>query len=125
MAIDVRGAVSSRRPNLRHIINPYRARSRPEARIGIHSPVRGEPYLIQPHGWGNIWVYSMDILLAGYLTHEEFRRKAHVLPVGSRVFQYDQTRTKNLTVPMAELNPLGPLFEKVRAWEAEKGRVLI
>jgi hypothetical protein len=28
-------------------------------------------------------------------------------------------------VPMAELNPLGPLFEKVRAWEAEKGRVLI
>jgi len=100
------------------------ARSRPEVRIGIHSPLRGKPYLVQPHEWGDIWVYGMDILLAGYLTHEEFRRKAHVLPVGSRVFQYNQTRTKNLAVPMVELNPLGPLFEKVRVWEEKERRVL-
>ena len=58
----------------------------------------------------------MDILLAGYLTHEEFRRKAHVLPAGSRVFQYDQTRTKNLAVPVSELEPLAPLLEKVKDW---------
>jgi hypothetical protein len=96
------------------------ALSRPEVRIGIHSPVRGEPYLVQPHGWGNIWVYGMDILLAGYLTHEEFRRKAHVLPVGSRVFQYDQTRAKNLSVPLMELKPLGNLFGRVREWESKK-----
>jgi len=56
----------------------------------------------------------------GYLTHEEFRRKAHVLPVGSRVFQYDQTRAKNLAVPVTELNPLGNLFERVREWESKK-----
>ena len=54
----------------------------------------------------------------GYLTHEEYRRKAHVLPAGSRVFQYDQTRTKNLAVPVSELQPLAALFEKVKAWEA-------
>lgn len=93
------------------------ARRRPEVRIGIHSPVRSEPYLVQPHEWGNIWVYGMDILLTGYLTHEEFRRKAHVLPVGSRVFQYDQTRTKNLAVPISESQPLGSLFERVKEWK--------
>jgi len=93
------------------------ARSRPEVRIGLHSPLRGEPYLVQPHEWGNIWVYGMDILLAGYLTHEEFRRKAHVLPVGSRVFQYDLTHTKNLAVPVSELEPFTPLLEKVREWK--------
>jgi len=98
------------------------ARRRPEVRIGIHSPARGEAYLVQPHGWGNIWVYGMDILLAGYLTHEEFRRKAHVLPAGSRVFQYDQTRTKNLAVPVTELRPLGQLFGRVKEWGVERKR---
>jgi hypothetical protein len=93
---------------------------RPEARIGIHSPLRGEPYLIPSHEWGNIWVYGMDILLTGWLTHEELRHKASVLKAGMRTFQYDRTRTKNLLVPISELNPLGELFEKVRAWEAGK-----
>jgi hypothetical protein len=98
------------------------ARRRPEVRIGIHSPVRGEAYLVQPHGWGNIWVYGMNILLAGYLTHEEFRRKAHVLPAGSPTFQYDCTRVKNLAAPLTELKPLGGLLALVKAWEAERGR---
>jgi hypothetical protein len=90
---------------------------RPEARIGLRSLVRGEPYLIPAHAWGNIWVYGMDILLTGWLTHEEYRRKAKVLNAGMRTFQYDRTRTKNLLVPGVELNPLGPLFERVREWK--------
>jgi len=89
---------------------------KPEARIGLHSPLRGEPYLISAHEWGNIWVYGMEILLTGWLTHEEFRRKAKVLNAGMRTFQYASTRTKNLLVPVAELNPLGPLFRRVREW---------
>ncbi len=74
------------------------ARRRLEVRIGIHSPMRGEPHLVQPHDWGNIWVYGLSILLTGYLTHEEFCRRASLLPVGSRVFH-----TKNLSVPITEL----------------------
>jgi len=45
--------------------------------------------------------------------HEEFRRKAHVLNAGMPTLQYDRTRVKNLLVPMTELNPLTPLFERV------------
>jgi len=93
------------------------AARRPEARIGLNSPARGEPYLIPPHAWGNIWVYGMDILLTGYLTHEEFRRKASVVPAGSRTFQCVKTRTKNLAVPIVDLRPLPDLLERVRAWE--------
>ena len=92
----------------------------PGARIGLHSPVRGEAHIVQPHEWGNIWVYGMDILFTGYLTHEDFRRKAKMLNAGMPTFQYAHTRTKNLLVPVAELNPLGELLEKVRVWEAEK-----
>jgi len=96
------------------------AARRPEARIGLHSPVRGEAYIVPAHEWGNIWVYGMDILLTGWLTHEEYRRKAKVLNAGMSTFQYARTRTKNLLVPMAELNPLAPLLKKVKAWEMEK-----
>ena len=89
----------------------------PQARVGIYSPTRSELYLIQPHEWGNIWIYGMDIWLTGYITHEEFRRKSSVILAGSRVFQYSETQTKNFSVPVADLRPLPELFERVREWE--------
>ena len=92
----------------------------PGARVGIHSPFMGEAYLIDPFAWGNIWVYGMEIILTGYIPREEFRRKSSLIQPGSRVFQYSKTRTKNLAVPVADLKPLGSLFEQVREWEASK-----
>jgi hypothetical protein len=91
-------------------------KSPPNARSGIHSPTRNETYLIGGMDWGNIWVYGMDILLAGYLTREEFSRRASPVQAGARVFQYDQTRTKNLAVPVSDLKPLSELFERVKEW---------
>jgi hypothetical protein len=92
----------------------------PQGRLGLHCPARDEIYLIAPLEWGNIWVYGMDLLLTGYLTRDEFRRRSEVVPVGSRVYQYSRTRTKNLAVPVADLKPLGELFDRVREWEARK-----
>jgi hypothetical protein len=81
------------------------------ARLGIHSPIRRETYLIGASEWGNIWVYGTDLLLAGYITRENFSRRASFVPTGSRVFQYNQTQVKNLAVPVSELRPLSELFE--------------
>jgi len=92
----------------------------PGARIGIHSPGRGEIYLIQPHEWGNIWIYGLEIWLTGYIAHEEFRRKASTIFAGSRVFQYSKTQTKNLSVQVADLRSLSELFKQVREWEDVK-----
>jgi hypothetical protein len=105
-------------PGAFHALSCVRVDRLPGARLGLHSPVRNETYVIQPSEWGNIWVYGMQILLAGYLTREEFRRRSSFIPPGSRVFQYNRTRARNLGVPVAELRPLGDLFERVRAWEA-------
>jgi len=96
------------------------ARRRPEARIGIHSPRRGAAHILQPFDWGNIWVYGMDIILAGWITRDDFRRKAHMVNAGMPTFQYARTRTKNLAVALPELEPIGPLLEKVREWEKNK-----
>lgn len=86
----------------------------PKARIGIHSPVRKETYIIGESDWGNIWVYGIDILLAGYLKREEFNRRASFLREGARVFQYDRTRTKNLSVDICDLKPVSELFEHAK-----------
>ena len=88
--------------------------SKPKARLGIYSPPRKETYLVEPIAWSNIWVYGIDIFLAGWITREEFRRRASLIHEGSRVFQYDQTRTKNLAVPVSDLRPMSELFERIR-----------
>jgi hypothetical protein len=103
-------------PEELYSVSCLRARRPPEARIGIHSPVRGAAYLVSPFDWGNLWIYGMEILLAGWLTRENYRRKAGVLNPGNRTMFSERTREKNLLVPVAELNPLAPLFHKVKAW---------
>ena len=96
------------------------SRTQPEARIGLHSPAIQEIHLIQDADWGNIWVYGLDILLAGYLTHEEFSRNATSILPGSRVFQYDKTQVKNLAVSVSNLRPLSELFEHTKAGSVQR-----
>jgi hypothetical protein len=98
-------------------LSSVHAHKLPAARLGIRSPILGEPYIIDPFGWGNIWVYGMEIILTGYIPRDEFRRRSSLIQPGSRVFQYAKTRTKNLAVPVADLKPLGRLLEQVKEWE--------
>jgi hypothetical protein len=96
------------------------SQSPPDGRVAVHSPARREAYVVHPLEWGNLWVYGMDIYLAGWIPREEFRRRADLIREGTRVFQFEQTRTKNLAVPVRDLHPLGALFEKVKEWERSK-----
>ena len=105
-----------------HSLAYVQAAGLPEARIGVHSPVLGEAYLIHPYEWGNIWIRGEEIMLAGWLTHAEFRRKARVVNAGARTFLGERTHAKSLSVPVAELNPPGGLFERVREWGKNRYR---
>ncbi len=96
-----------------HSLAYVHVKSRPTARLGIYSPSRNETYIIEAMEWSNIWVYGMDIYLAGWITRDEFRRRASLIREGSHVFQYNQTRTKNLAVPVSDLKPISELFERV------------
>jgi hypothetical protein len=84
------------------------------ARMGIYSPICKETYLIGAANWDNLWLYGMEIRLAGYVTREEFSRRASFIPIGSHLFQYQHTQVKNLAVPVSELRPLSELFEHVK-----------
>jgi len=98
-----------------HSLAYVKCSRRPERRIGLHSPAHAETYLIPAIDWGNLWIQGEAILLLGWLTHEQFRRRSTVLNAGRRTFQYARTRTKNLMVPLTETEPLGPLLEKLAA----------
>jgi hypothetical protein len=99
-----------------HSLAYLHVKSLPAARLGIHSPQLKETHIIDPSDWGNIWVYGMDILLAGYLTRGEFNQRASFLREGARVFQYNRTRTKNLAVSVYDLRSLSELLVRARAW---------
>jgi len=88
----------------------------PDARVGVYTSSRGDAHIIHPVDWGNIWVYGIEIMLAGWSTHEEFTRRARMLREGAKVFQYDRTRTKNLYIDMRELNPISTLLDRVMDW---------
>ncbi len=101
-------------------ISSLHAESPLKGRVGIHSPTRNETLVIQPHQWGNIWVYGMDIHLTGWISRAEFRQRANLILPGTRVFQYRATRLKNLALPVRELHPLVALQEKVKTWKGGK-----
>ncbi len=92
----------------------------PTGPIGVHSPVLNQTHVVEPILWGNIWVYGMEVILAGYITRGEFRQQARTLPAGSRVFQYPRTSTDNLAVRIQNLKPLADLFEQAKKWQKSK-----
>jgi hypothetical protein len=94
----------------------------PEGRLGVFSPRLKQTYIIEPGAWENIWVYGMEIILAGYMTRGEFRRRARELPPNSRVAQYARTRTHNGALPVQQLHPLGDLFERAKEWGKRKNK---
>jgi hypothetical protein len=88
----------------------------PSGRVSVSSRARAKAALFAPRDWENIWVYGMEIYLAGYITRGEFRQRAARLPAGSRVLQYARTRVDNYHLPVHALHPLGDLFQRVKAW---------
>jgi len=103
-----------------HSLAALHPQSPPDGRVAVHSPARRETHVVHPLEWGNLWLYGMDIYLTGWIPREEFRRRADLIREGTRVFQFEQTRTKNLAVPIRDLHPLGDLFERVKEWERAK-----
>ncbi len=81
-----------------------------DARVGIKCEAIKEAHIVSPFEWSNIWIYGMDVYLCGFLSYEEFSRQAKILPPNSHTFQYEQTRVKNLFLPVSSLKPIEKLL---------------
>ena len=94
----------------------------PDGRIGIHSPALGETYLVEPGEWGNIWVYGLEIVLAGYIRWGDFRRRAQRLPPGTQVLQRPDPGIEHMAVKIADLRPMADLIVRGKNWARLRGR---
>lgn len=103
-----------------YAITSLHVRRMPEARIGIRCEAVKEAHVITPHEWGNLWIYGLDIFLAGYISYEDFAQRAKMIQPNTPVFQYSHTKTKNMAMQVSELKPLGGLFEAVKKQDGSK-----
>ena len=85
----------------------------PEGVLGVHSPAHAQTVVIEPWHWQNIWVYGLEVFIAGWLSKSEFRAKSRRLPAGSAVRQYSRTQTENRAVPVTALRSMTELAELV------------
>jgi hypothetical protein len=90
----------------------------PTGPVGVRSPARRETKLVTPGDWDNIWVYGLEVFLAGWLTKAEMREQGQRLPAGAAVWQYPRTQTNNQAVPVTALRPVTELAEMVKRWQA-------
>ena len=89
--------------------------------LEVHSPALDATFRIAPLDWFNIWVYGLEVFIAGWLTKAEFRALSQVLPAGSAVKQYRQTQVDNRAVLVSALRPMAELVELVRNSDWGKG----
>ena len=96
-----------------HYLHPARL---PGGTLGVRSAVLGETVLVPPQRWENIWVYGIEIFLAGWLTKAEFRARSRTLPAGTPVRQYPRgTQTDNRAAPIRALRDVRELAELIRS----------
>lgn len=90
----------------------------PSGAVGVHSPVVGETLLVAPEDWINIWVYGLEIFIAGWLTKSDLRARGHRLPAGAPGKLYPRTHTDNRAILVQNLRPVEELVELVKnsAW---------
>ena len=88
--------------------------------VGVRSPALGETLLIAPADWLNIWVYGLEVFIAGWLTKADFRARSRKLPQGAAGKLYPHTQTDNRAVAVQDLRPIDELVRLVK--NSEWGR---
>jgi len=81
--------------------------------INVHSPTLRRTWSVGPLSWDNIWIYGLEVILAGWCTKRAFQCRARFLPAGSRTRLGLRTRNDNRMLPVSQLRPIRELAERV------------
>jgi hypothetical protein len=93
----------------------------PKGPIGIHNPISGETLLAAPYQWGNVWVYGIRIVFAGYIRRGDFYQQAERANQAEALVSNPCLKDESLlALPVSELKPLKGLFQKAEAWAYRK-----
>jgi hypothetical protein len=84
----------------------------PDGRLKVYSSKLDRSVVIHPYSWVNLWVYGMDIFLAGYIPRREYEYLADNLPLGSRIIGSIRTNSVLKALPVGNLYPMSKLFSR-------------
>jgi hypothetical protein len=88
----------------------------PGARITVNSPQIKKNYHIDGNDWVNIWVYGMEIILAGFITFGEIKHSARPLKSTAQTSRLAKTTSTEIAIPLIRLHPLADLFRSALNW---------
>jgi hypothetical protein len=89
-----------------------------DARITVNSPQIKKNYHIDGNDWVNIWVYGMEIILAGFITFGEIKHSARSLKSSAQTSRLANTTSTEVALPLISLHPLVDLFQSALNWSA-------
>jgi len=81
--------------------------------INVHSPTLRRTWSVGPQSWSNIWIYGLEVFLAGWCTKRAFQSRAHFLPAGSQTRLGRRTRNDSRALPISQLRPIRELVERI------------
>ena len=90
----------------------------PDGKIAINDANRAQTHIIRPERWQNFWLYGIEVILIGYMTAEQFKRRSRMIPRGKGMITYGTSSGKNPYLAVTQLRPLADLFSRVKNWAA-------
>jgi len=88
----------------------------PCSKLKIYSPQINKFYDIDENDWRNIWVYGMDIILAGFITFGEIKHSARPLKSGAQTRHLANSHLTEAALSPKRLHPLADLFQSALIW---------
>jgi hypothetical protein len=131
LQIDILGADETGKPARESIVIPPKQPQRlaqrfqtivallidqvPRGQLGVHIPAERSTQVIHRIDWKNIWIYGMEVILAGAAQAVVFNHQARRLPAGSDVFPHPTTRFPTLACQVSDLISVELLMDRIRA----------
>ena len=81
--------------------------------INIHSPTLRRTWSVGPQSWFNIWIYGLEVFLAGWCTKRAFQGRAHFLSAGSQTHLGRRTRNDCRALLISQLRPIRELVDRI------------
>jgi hypothetical protein len=92
-----------------------------ERSVEVFSPKLENTHLIAKIRWGNIWVYGLQITLAGFMTGGEFTHRTSEPGAGTLSQKQLSPISGSLSISVSELHPLQGLFTRAKTWKGYAG----
>jgi hypothetical protein len=87
-------------------LSSLRTSSLPAGAVSLYSHASQATHRVRPVNWGNLRIYDLQIILAGYLTGDQYQQAVHKNP----------SRSLPWSLQISELKPLPDLLARVKAW---------